>query len=99
MPKNMYYEMIDHESFKNIEPPLTRSLTTAEIKNYITNGEEMITFPKLVCHTQAVERCVRLVTEAAAAVGDLERDGYIRSRLMSRSIMPRYNKKSEYKLM
>lgn len=94
-----YYEMIDHESFKNIEPPLTRSLTTAEIKNYITNGEEMITFPKLVCHTQAVERCVRLVTEAAAAVGDLERDGYIRSRLMSRSIMPRYNKKSEYKLM
>ena len=33
---------------------------------------------KFPCHTQAVERCVKLVTEASAAVCEKDRDGWIK---------------------
>ena len=57
----------------------------------------LIDFPRFPCHTQAVERCVKLVTEASAAVCDnTSRDGFIRAQLEAGSIMPVFNTKSEY---
>ena len=50
-------------------------------------------------HTQAVERVIKLVTEAAAAVsGQERRDGYIRATLKSRSIMPVFETKKNFVL-
>src|SRR6218665_1387541 len=47
--------------------------------------------------TQVVERCVKVVTEASAAVcGVKARGGFIRPRLESRRIMPTFNTKKEY---
>ena len=44
---------------------------------------------KYPCHTQSVERTVKIVTEASQAVcGQLNRDGFIHSRLEGRRIMP-----------
>jgi len=60
----------------------------------------MADFPKLPCHTQAVERCVKLVTESSSAVcGAKSRYGYIRSQLESRLINPTSNTKSDYRVM
>lgn len=54
---------------------------------------------KLQCHTQAVERMVKLVTEVSIKVADeLRRDGYIRAVLQSRSEMPKFDKKSQFQM-
>jgi len=59
-------------------------------------GEEITAFPS---HTQAVERHVRVVTEAAKAVyGAENRDGYIKAKLKSRKEMPKFNSKKDYPL-
>jgi len=51
------------------------------------------------CHTQAVERSVKLVTEASIAVcGQTRRDGFIRSRIESHRIMPQFHSKKDFKL-
>lgn len=71
-------------------------------RNKIT--EEHITLigepgSRFMCHTQAVERAVKLVTDASTAVcGESARDGFIRARIESRAIMPSFNTKKEYKL-
>ena len=39
--------------------------------------------PEYPCHTQAVERAVRLVSEAASVIGDDARDVFIRQRIQS----------------
>jgi hypothetical protein len=53
---------------------------TIIIRAAILSGDPL-EFEKLPCHTQAVERCVKLVTEASAAVCvTAARDGFIRVR-------------------
>ena len=48
-------------------------------------------------HTEAVERAVKLVTEAAVQVSDhKERDGLIRNKLQSRQKMPKFETKRDY---
>jgi hypothetical protein len=50
------------------------------------------------CHSQAVERCVKLVTEATAAVcGNEARDGFIRSKITSRTVLPKFETKGQYR--
>lgn len=49
------------------------------------------------CHTQAVERCVKLVTEASSLVCSSDaRDGLIRSRIESRQKMPSFETKRQF---
>ena len=68
------------------EPSFTCNISKAEILGF---KEEPYSPPKFSCHTQATERCVKLVTEAASAVcGQPARDGYIRARLHNREDMP-----------
>ena len=64
----------------------------------VASGEvPVIDFPKYPCHTQAVKRCVKLVTEASSAACDVkDRDGFIRVRLESKQIMSYFNSKSQY---
>lgn len=61
-----------------------------------------IAIPAFPCHTQAVERCVKLVTELlvgwpVSVAGPKAADGLIRTKLMSRSKMPTFNFKGCYK--
>lgn len=93
-----YYGLVDWT--RVTEPPLTMHISDEELKNIIHNNQAdaLIDFPRFPCHTQAVERCVKLVTEAAAAVcGADARHGFILSRLDSRRIMPSFSTKCEYK--
>jgi len=52
---------------------------------------------EIPCHTQAVERTVKLVTQASSKVyGHERRDGFIRATLASRATMPTFDTKSEF---
>ncbi|KAK4873060.1 hypothetical protein RN001_015089 [Aquatica leii] len=64
------------------------------VYNNVPEEIEILKFP---CHTQAVERCIKLVTEASSLVCGAEaRDGFIRARISSRTAMPKFNTKSEF---
>ena len=52
-------EMIDWNTLDLTEPPMTTSLTTVELKHLIESPMEV---PSWSSHTQAVERCVKMVT-------------------------------------
>jgi hypothetical protein len=94
-----YYDLIDWQTTMITEPPLTVDISDSDIQQFVATGaSEVISFPRFPCHTQAVERCVKLVTEASAVVcGFHSRDGVIRSKLEARRIMPTFKTKSEYR--
>ena len=75
------------------EPPLTCSLTTAEIKAFVGNPMVVPNWPS---HTQSVERCVKMTTEAASYVYSHERrDHYIKGQMVSRELMGRNRSKQD----
>ena len=89
-----YTELIDWENTALSEPPLTLSKTNEELLAY---KESPMVVPKYPCHTQAVERAVRLVSEASAAVvGQEARDGFIQQRMEARKILPNFETKKEF---
>ena len=89
-----YIELIDWEDTALSEAPLTLSKTNEELLAY---KESPLVVPKYPCHTQAVERAVRLVSEASAAViGQEARDGFIRQRMEARKILPNFETKKEF---
>ena len=52
--------------------------------------------PKFSIHTQSTERCLKAVTEAAAAVvGQERRDVFVGARLLSREEMPVFKTKKQ----
>ena len=96
-----YTELVEWQQIDRYEPPLTKHISDDEISACVKSQDvaricELAKFP---CHTQATERCVRLVTEASAAVcGETSRDGFIRARIMSRGLMKTFNTKCEFRL-
>ncbi|KAG7156223.1 hypothetical protein Hamer_G031489, partial [Homarus americanus] len=62
-------ELVDL-SLEVLEPPLTTSLTSQELRNL---KETPMQVPKWPSHTQSVERCVKMVTKAAGHVYSHER--------------------------
>ncbi|GBM59718.1 hypothetical protein AVEN_40643-1 [Araneus ventricosus] len=94
-----YIEMINWNSCVVYPPPMLLDLSEDDIKSLINSDttpiKEILKFPG---HTQAVERCVKLVTEASNKVCAHEaRDDYIRATPKSRSVMPNFSKKSDFK--
>lgn len=84
-----YHKMIkwNSESIQATSLPIYEHLSDADLKQLITAKEKrMDHFP---CHTQAVSRAVKLVTEAASMVcGNETRDGFIRAKLHTRKLHP-----------
>ena len=97
---NEYFQLIDWSETAITEPPLTMDVPEEDIKLFVkAGGQSTIEFGRYPCHTQSVERCVKIVTEASLAVcGQLSRDGFIRTRLEGRRIMPTFNTKAEYRV-
>jgi len=63
------------------EPPLTMQLPVEQLEKIAKEPLRM----EMPCHSQAVERCVRMVTEASSQVYGMDaRDGYIKARIKSR---------------
>ncbi|KAF0705713.1 Uncharacterized protein FWK35_00035610 [Aphis craccivora] len=98
---NDYFELINWENNQVTEPPITSKIDQEILKQIIggRNKENYFDIFNFPCHTQAVERSVKLVTEASAAVcGQTRRDGFIRSRIESRRIMPQFYSKKDFRL-
>lgn len=75
------------------EPVFTCKLTKDQLKEFLVTPFKV---PKFSIHTQSTERCVKMVTEAAASVfGQERRDGFIRSRIHHREEMPEFRTKSQ----
>ena len=100
MDANEYFELINWQDTEITEPPLTANVPEADIRSFVkSDGQSTIEFERFPCHTQAVERCVKIVTEASLAVsGKVSHDGFIRSRLEGRLLMPVFNTKSDYRV-
>ncbi|KAG7168648.1 hypothetical protein Hamer_G027303 [Homarus americanus] len=77
-------ELVDL-SLEVLEPPLTTSLTSQELRNL---KETPMQVPKWPSHTQSVERCVKMVTEAAGHVYSHERREAPRHLLFCPNIPP-----------
>ena len=78
-----------------LEPPLTMGIADEELQEFITTP--LLT--RLPCHNQAVERHVKLVTEASASVSSFERrDGLIRQKIKSRKLQKVFEAKQDFKL-
>jgi len=95
-----YIDLIDWQNADVTEPPLLEDISVDELEMLVASGETPVTdFLRYPCHTQAVERAVKLITEALASVcGEKARDGFIRVRLESRTIMPYFNTKEDYRI-
>ncbi|GBM67382.1 hypothetical protein AVEN_239571-1 [Araneus ventricosus] len=94
-----YTEMIDRSSITITSPPILRDISTAVFSSIVRDKKspewDFVHFP---CHAQAVKWCGKLVTEASAKVyGFQNRDGFIRSTFFSRSFMPEFEHKADFK--
>ncbi|CAD7081940.1 unnamed protein product [Hermetia illucens] len=93
-----YTEIITWGDCEITEPHLTLTVSDEASKFIVKNGlgtcQNMKDFP---CHTQALERCIKLVTKVSSAVcGENKRDGIIRARLLSCQRMPNFNTKTQF---
>ena len=94
-----YYNMIEWDD--TTEPPLTKGITR-ECSMDCLNRKQFdieLKFLNLPCHTQAVERHIKVVTEVSSRVsGQSQREGAIMTTLASRKKMPKFNFKSQFKV-
>ena len=92
-----YHQMIDWQAIDVTEPPTLKKVPITEIKALIEMKEKPQGMPNFPCHTQAVERAIKLVTDASASVvGHENRDGYIRARIEGRKRLPIFESKCDY---
>lgn len=93
-----YTELINWQECTVTEPPLTRDIEDAELQFMLKEKVVPVVYlEKYPCHTQAVERTVKLVTEASGKVcGAESRDGHIRARLQARANLPSFENKGQY---
>ena len=88
-----YFDMIDWDLEMSTEPPLTIDLKLEEILSAKATPLKLPPFPN---STQAVERMVRVVSEAATRrVGHTARDGLILNLLESRKQVPKFDTKRD----
>lgn len=92
-----YTDLIDWQACNLTEPPLTMELSEEYLKNCIHKKKMIEISVNFPCHTQAVERCVKVVTEASSKVcGETSRDGYIRAKFQGRNLLPKFENKMQY---
>ena len=92
-----YHEMIDWQTVELTEPSITKNITNDEIHALIKKKEKLLSISDFPCHTQAVERTIKLVTEASMSViGPRNRDGFIHARIEGRKRLPVFETKGDY---
>ena len=93
-----YTDLIQWADVEVTEPSVTSQIAEEDLIRFISDEHTPhADFPKFPCHSQAVERCVKLVTEAChSVVGPSAREGFIHSRIRSRNIMSRFESKKDF---
>ena len=86
--------LIDWEAETITEPVFTASMSLAQLDALKAAPLEL---PPYSIHTQSCERAVKLVTEAAESVCSwAKRDGFIRTQLRNREVMPSLKTKKDF---
>lgn len=95
-----YYSLIDWSTSERLDPPLLKEIDSDTLKsNMKSTSVPEIFKSKLPCHTQNVERHIKLVTEVSSnVIGEKKRDSIIKTKLRSRKVMPKFEKKSDFKI-
>lgn len=98
-----YTQLIDYENAEYFNPPILKDyeFTEDQIVDLASKPILEHNFGKYLkdipCHTQAVERSVKLVTEASQRVcGQEGRNGFIFNTLSSRRLMPMFESKQDF---
>ncbi len=94
-----YKDMIDWSSTEVTSPPVLKNFSDEQLRNFLPGNKipQIWDFQAFPAHTQAVERIVKLVTEASSKVfGQEVRDGHIRATLASRALMPQFETKRDF---
>ena len=86
------FELINWTDLPIIKPSLLKTVTDTELQQFILmDVTPTIVVPKFFCHSQAVGRLMKVVTEASKAVcRPKSRDRFILARTASRQLMPRF---------
>ena len=86
-----WIDMIDWE--ETHEPPATKMLSIQQISHFV-DSPLILKYPN---HTQPIEHCIKLVSEASSTVYNFDvRDGFIGAQIQSRSLMPHFDSKQDY---
>lgn len=92
-----YVDLINWQQ-NDTEPPILKAVSDEELQLFVAQkGEGDLPLLRLPCHTQAVERAVKTVTEAARSLcGKSAREGFIKAQIESRKDMPKFESKKDF---
>ncbi|KAJ8728603.1 hypothetical protein PYW07_006299 [Mythimna separata] len=93
-----YVDLIDWQD-KITEPPVLKQIPDEVIQTFVEEkGKGDSPLLRLPCHSQAVERAVKTVTEASAKLSKRSaREGFIKAQIESRRAMPKFDSKQDFK--
>src|SRR5258705_13975030 len=80
-------------------PPVLRNVSNEELIAKLSDDDDVPDweFSEFPCHTMAMERMVKIVMEASAQVcGRYSRDRFIRSTLLSRERLTKFENKVQF---
>ena len=90
MEADVYHSMIDCQDIQLSEPSVTKGFSTDQMLEKLKT-KEMIIIPNFPNHTQAVERIIKVVTDASERVVSEEaRNGHVRARIERRKNESKY---------
>lgn len=92
-----YYDLLNWQ--ENItEPPIIKSVSEENLRLFVEQKrDEEFKLLRLPCHTQAVERAVKAVTEASNTLSNkANREGFIKAQIESRTAMPKFDTKKDF---
>ena len=89
-------KIVDLDNLKCWEPAVTTKYSDEELYSAI---QSPMNFEKFPVHSQSVERCVKLVTEASSSVyGQERRHGFILNKVASRKSRKSFSSKKYYEI-
>lgn len=95
-----YYEMIQINDEESLEPPFTKRLDEEELRECIKDADVIRKWiGKIPCHSQAVERAVKLTSSTSTVVmGENKRNAIIHTKIAAQKALPRSESKQDYTL-
>ena len=89
-----YYSLIEYKEDWH------ESRLTEELEFIASTRQSKIIFPSYPCHTQAVERVIRLVSQSSRLYSNLdERDSCVYSTIELRKLIPKFDNNSQFRII
>lgn len=95
-----YIDLIDWQQTYS-QPPILSNVSDDTLHSLVeSGGDDEVLFLRLPCHTQAVERAVKTVTEASLQLCHKNaREALIKNKIRSRKQMPKFESKKDFNVI